>query len=132
MSGGAHRGPAALRRQRRTIRIMQGLLVVLAAGLLMFAGYTLGRASGYDAGRRASDLGGPRRPSVTQTVVLVALGVAALAGALLLQGPGDVRVPSPARLDELTGRAEAAAVDKAQRVARSEGPGTNQAAERPH
>jgi hypothetical protein len=116
MGGGAHRGPAPLRRQRRTIRIVQLLLILLAAGLLMSAGYSLGRASGYDAGRRAGGIGAPRRPEPIQTTVLVALGLGALAGAMLLQGPGGVRLPTPARLDELTGRAEAAAVSRAERI----------------
>ncbi len=42
----------------------------------------------------------------------------AIGGALLLQDPrGGVRLPTPARLDELAGRAEAAAVERAERHA---------------
>lgn len=117
IGGGAHRGPVGLRRQRRTIRFVQVLLVLTAAALLMFAGYALGRRSGYDAGARAGDIDAPRRPSAVQTVVLGALGLAALAGALLLQGDGTVRVPTPARLEELVGRAETQAIERAEKAA---------------
>jgi hypothetical protein len=97
---------------------MQGLLVVVAAGLLMLAGYSWGRASGFDAGKRADEVGGPREPGVGATVVLAALGLGALTGAFVLGGPEGVRIPSPARLEELAGRAEAVAVDKAGREAK--------------
>jgi hypothetical protein len=114
LSGGAHRGPVALGRQRRTIRLVQTILVLIAAGSLMYAGYAWGRVAGFDAGRRATQLEAPRRPSAAQTVVLVVVGIGALAAALLVQGDGSVRVPTPARLDELTGRAERAAVRRAE------------------
>lgn len=117
IGGGAHRGPVALRRQRRTIRLVQVLLVLIAGALLMFAGYALGRSDGFEAGRRAGALEAPRRPSVVQPIVLAILGVGALVGALAVQGDGGVRIPTPARLEELTGRAEAAAVERAQRGA---------------
>ena len=120
--GGAHRGPVAPGRQRRTIRIVQGLLVLIAAGLLMFAGYSMGRSSGYEDGQRAGQLDAPREPSSVQTIVLAALGLAALGGALYLQGDGTVRVPTPARLEELAGRAEAAAIDRAEEMARKPEP----------
>jgi hypothetical protein len=112
MTGGTHRGPAAHGRQRRTIRFMQVLLVVIAAALFTFAGFTWGRAAGYDDGRRAQEIGGPTRPSGIQVVVLGALGAGALICAFLLGGPSGVRIPTPARLDELAGRAEDAAVEK--------------------
>ncbi|MFN2488393.1 MAG: hypothetical protein ABR529_01360 [Actinomycetota bacterium] len=117
MGGGAHRGPVGLARQRRTMRIVQALLVLIAAGLLMFSGYSLGRVAGFEGGRRAEELETPRPPSAVQTVVLAALGLGALGAALLIQGRGGVRIPSPARLEELSGRAEAAAVERAERVA---------------
>ena len=117
MGGGAHRGPVGLRRQRRTIRFVQILLLLTAAGLLVFAGYALGRTAGYDAGVRAGDIDAPRPPSSAQTVVLGILGLAALTGAMALQGDGTVRVPTPARLDELVGRAESEAIDRAEKVA---------------
>ncbi|MDQ3916307.1 MAG: hypothetical protein M3323_13435 [Actinomycetota bacterium] len=120
MGGGTHRGPVALRRQRRTIRFVQILLVVTAAGLLLFAGYALGRTSGYDAGAEAGAIDAPRRPSNVQTVVLGVLGLAALGGALFLQGDGTVRVPTPARLEELVGRAESQAIERAERLAAEE------------
>jgi hypothetical protein len=119
IGGGAHRGPVAHSRQRRTIRFMQGLLVVVAAGLLMLAGYSWGRASGYDAGKRAEEVGGPREPGIGATVVLAVFGLGALTGAFILGGPEGVRIPRPARLEELAGRAETAAVDRAERAART-------------
>lgn len=108
-------------RQRRTIRFVQGLLVLAALSLIAFAGYSYGRVDGYDAGKRADDLGAPRPPSVVQTVVLLAIGGIALGGAALLQDGGSVRVPTPARLDELAGRAEATAIEKAEEIAGSDG-----------
>jgi len=118
MGGGTYRGPLGLRRQRRTIRFTQILLILIAAGLLMFAGYAWGESSGYDQGRRSQELGAPAEPSATQILVLGVLGVGALIGALLLQGgPETVRIPTPSRLDELAGRAEVAAVDRAEKIA---------------
>src|SRR5687768_7144995 len=115
MTGGTHRGPLGLRRQRRTIRFVQILLVVAAAALLLFAGYAWGRSSGYDAGTRAGEIDAPGRPSGVQTLVLSILGLTALAGAVLLQGDGTVRIPTPARLDELAGRAERLAIQRAEK-----------------
>ena len=106
-------------RQRKTIRFIQILLVLLAAGLLLFAGYSAGRRSGYDAGQRADDIGPPRRPPVAQTIVLAVLGIGALTGAFALSG-GGVRIPTPSRLDELAGRAESAAVERAEEMAAAE------------
>src|SRR5680860_676681 len=114
MTGGTYRGPLGLRRQRRTIRFTQVLLVLMAAGLLMWAGYSWGKSVGYDEGVGAEEIGAPAPPSATQTAVLATLGT----GALLLQGgPETVRIPTPARLDELAGRAESAAVDRAEKIA---------------
>ena len=96
---------------------MQGLLVLVAAGLLLFAGYSLGRVDGFDEGRRTGEIDAPRPPSVVQTVVLAGLGLTALVGAFLLQGADGVRLPTPARLEELTGRAEEAAAERAERLA---------------
>jgi hypothetical protein len=122
MGGGTHRGPLGLRRQRRTIRFVQIVLVLTAAGLLLFAGYAWGRTSGYDAGTRAGEIDAPRRPSGVQTLVLGILGLTALGGALILQGDGTVRIPTPARLDELAGRAELQAIERAEQVASSDAP----------
>ncbi len=104
-------------RQRRTLRLVQVLLVLLAAGLLMFAGYALGKAAGYEDGRSADDLGGPTKPGLAETIVPALLGLGALGAALALQGPGGPRMPTPARLDELAGRAEKAAVGRAETIA---------------
>lgn len=121
MAGGAHRGPVAPNRQRRTIRFVQLLLVLAAAGLLAFAGYSYGRADGYDAGKRAGAIDAPREPSQVQTVVLVVLAGLAFAAATLLQENSTVRVPTPSRLDELAGRAEKVAIERAEEVAKTQG-----------
>ncbi|MDQ4028581.1 MAG: hypothetical protein M3214_11135 [Actinomycetota bacterium] len=126
MGGGAHRGPAPRSRQRRTLRLMQAVLVLIAAGLLLFAGYSWGRASGFDAGRRA-DVDAPRRPGLLQPIVLAALGAGALAAALALGGSDGIRIPTPARLDELAGRAESTAVQRAERAARDAHPSSRDA-----
>lgn len=116
MGGGSARGPVAHARQRRAIRFMQGLLIAIAAGLLMFAGYSWGRSTGFDQGRAAGTIDAPTEPGVTQTVVLVVLGAGALAGAFLLQRDGVVVVPTPAKLDALAGRAEQAMVEKTEQI----------------
>jgi hypothetical protein len=95
---------------------MQCLLVLVAAGLLMYAGYSLGMARGFDEGRRAGDPGAPTRPDGTQTIALFVLGLGALGGAVALQGDGYVRAPTPARLEELSGRAQTAAIRRAEEV----------------
>ena len=119
MTGGAHRGPLALGRQRRTLRFVQILLVLIAAALLVFAGYALGKRAGYDDGTRAEDIDPPARPSISETLVPATLGLAAFGAALALQGQGGMRMPSPARLEELAGRAEQAAIDRAEEAADS-------------
>ena len=101
MVGGAHRGPVGVDRQRRTIRMVQIILVLLAAGLLMFAGYSLGRARGFDEGRSADELSAPEPPSSVQTIVLAVLGLGALGAAIALQAPGGVRLLTPAKLLEM-------------------------------
>ena len=101
MVGGAHRGPVGVDRQRRTIRMVQIILVLLAAGLLMFAGYSLGRARGFDEGRSADELSAPKKPSSVQTIVLAVLGLGALGAAIALQAPGGVRLLTPAKLLEM-------------------------------
>jgi hypothetical protein len=122
MGGGAHRGPVGITRQRRTLRFVQGLLVLIAAGLLLFAGYQWGRAGGFDDARSSGDSGGPTAPSALQVIALAVLGTGALVAALSLQGSGGIRVPTPARLDELAGRAESVAVERARRAAAGEDP----------
>lgn len=119
ITGGAHRGPLAPTRQRRTLRFMQVLLVLVAVALLVFAGYSLGRVNGFDAGRRSSEVGGPAKPSAAETIVLLVLGAAALGGAIALQSPEGVRMPTPARLEELAGRAEKVAIERAEEIAES-------------
>ena len=120
MVGGATRGPVAPTRQRRTIRFVQILLLLTAAGLLAFAGYSYGRADGYEAGKRAGDIDAPREPSTTQTVVLIVIGGIAFTGAVLLQERSAVRIPTPAKLDDLAGRAEQVAIEKAEEVAKAQ------------
>jgi hypothetical protein len=123
MTGGAHRGPVAHARQRRTIRLMQLLLVAASAGLFLFAGYSWGRAAGYDEARGADRLDAPRRPGAVQVIVLSGLGLVALGAAFWLGGPEGVRIPTPVRLEELVGRAEAAAVERAERIAAEQSKG---------
>jgi hypothetical protein len=120
MGGGSYRGPVGIVRQRRTIRFVQICLVVIAAALLMLAGYSLGRVKGFDEGRAVTRVGAPASPSAAKTVVIAVLGLGALGAAVLLQGQGGVRVPVPARLEELTGRAESTAIERAETV--PEGP----------
>lgn len=122
MTGGTGRGPSALGRQRRTIRIVQVLIAVLAVGLFTLAGYTAGRASGFDDGRRADSIDAPARPSAVQTVSLLILGGVLLGAAFALQARGGVRMPTPARLEEFAGRAEATAIDRAESAAAEPGP----------
>jgi hypothetical protein len=112
MAGGAHRGPPAHSRQRRTLRFMQILLAVIAAALFAFAGYSWGRATGWEQGRASREIDAPARPGPAQVIVLAVLGAGALAGAWLIGGPGPVRMPTPARLEELTGRARQAAAER--------------------
>ena len=116
MTGGTGRGPSALGRQRRTIRIVQVLMILLAVGLFVFAGYSAGRATGYDEGRRAAEIDAPAEPSAGQAVVLVLLGSGLLGAAFMLQARGGLRMPTPASLDDLAGRAEAAAIDRAEQA----------------
>jgi hypothetical protein len=94
-TGGAHRGPVAPGRQRRTIRFVQILLVVIALSLVGFGLYSFA----------------DRTPS--QAIVLVIIGAVAAGAAYLLSDGPSVRVPTPARLDELAGRAERVAIEKA-------------------
>lgn len=118
--GGAHRGPVAPTRQRRTIRIVQILLVLTACGCLLLSGYNLGRVSGFEDGRRADAFDAPKEPSSLQTVVLIVLGAVAAGAAVLLQGDGTVRVPTPASLDELATRAEQVALERAEAAAKEQ------------
>jgi hypothetical protein len=121
MGGGAHRGPVGIQRQRRTLRFVQGLLVVIAAGLLVVAGYQWGRADGFESAQGGNG-DGPRPPSAMQVVALALLGTAALSGALALQGHGGIRIPTPARLEELAGRAEKVALERAEHAATANKP----------
>ncbi len=121
LGGGSARGPVGPSRQRRAIRFVQILLIAIAAALLSFAGFAFGELRGYETGRRAGEVGAPRSPSIVQTVVLGVLGFGVLGAAVALQGRGGVRIPTPARLDELAGRAEQAAVVRAEELAGDKG-----------
>ncbi len=87
---------------------MQILLVLIAAGLLIFAGYSLGVIAGMESAQRAGELGAPAKPSALQPVALAVLGLGAFSGALLLQAAGGIRLPTPARLDAVAGPPEPA------------------------
>jgi hypothetical protein len=121
MGGDALRGPVGAMRQRRTLRLMQVILVLIAGGIMMFAGYSYGRVDGYEAARRSDSFDTPRPPSNGRTIALVILGGIPIAVALLLER-GGLGVPTPARLDELTGRAERAALERAEQAATDSGP----------
>ena len=108
MGGGALRGPVAPTRQRKTIRFVQILLVMTAVGTFVFAGIAFARDGAEQSGGVE-----PRDPSVLQPLVLVVMGLAALATARGLSDGPSVRVPTPARLDELAGRAERVAIERA-------------------
>ena len=110
MVGGAYRGPVGLGRQRRTIRLVQIILVLVAAGLLMFAGYSMGQRNGYDRGTRSGEAGAPEKPAASQTIVLTILGIAALGAALAIQSEGGVRLLTPARLRDMELRGEGAPI----------------------
>jgi hypothetical protein len=127
MAGGAHRGPVAHGRQRRTIRLMQAVLIVVAAALLLFAGYSWGRATGFDDARASNQISPPRAPGAAQVIVPAGLALVAMGAAIWLGGSGGVRLPTPARLEELAGRAEDAAVRHAEDAAE---PRPNHATER--
>jgi hypothetical protein len=94
-TGGAHRGPVAPQRQRRTIRFVQILLVVIALGLITFSVFSFAERT------------------ATQAIVVLVIGALAGGAAYLLSDGPSVRVPTPARLDELAGRAERVALEKA-------------------
>jgi hypothetical protein len=81
---------------------------------MMFAGYSLGRYKGFTEARGEVAIEAPRRPSLVQPAVLVILGGITIFVALVLER-GGLQPPTPARLDELVGRAEAAAIDRASR-----------------
>ena len=93
------------------------LLLVAAAGLLVFAGYSWGLVAGYEDGRNAGAIDAPREPSPWQPLVLVVLGGIAIRGAFALQDSSGVRLPTPAALDDLAGRAEHAAIQRAEEAA---------------
>lgn len=112
MAGGAHRGPLGLRRQRRTIRFVQLLLVATGIGLAAFALATV-----TEIGREPQPGTLAVATRVAQPIVLSALALGAWGGAWLLADGRGVRIPTPARLEELAGRAEAAAIVRAQEAA---------------
>ena len=121
MLGGSTRGPVEAGRQRRTIRLVQVLLVLISGALMMLAGYSFGRYQGYEAAQEAS-FDRPRPPSALQPLVLVLLGGVTIAAAASLQERGAMRLPTPARLDELAGRAEDAAIARAESFAAERDP----------
>ena len=112
MGGGALRGPVAPTRQRRTIRFVQLLLILTAVAVFLFAGFVFARREGGSASP-GPDLRAPRHPSVVQPVALIVIGLVALGTARALSDGPSVRVPTPARLDELAGRAELVAIERA-------------------
>ena len=74
---------------------MQVLLVLLAVGLISFGAFSF------------------RERTPAQAIVVFVIGGFAGGAAYLLSDGPSVRVPTPARLDELAGRAERVALEKA-------------------
>ena len=107
LGGGALRGPLGLRRQRRTIRFVQILLVLIGAGFTAFA--VIASAG---VGRQPDPSTLARPATVGQPIVLGVMALAAWGAAWLLGDGRGVRIPTPARLDELAGRAERAALER--------------------
>lgn len=108
-------------RQKRTIRFMQLLFVVIAVGLVAYALVALGSSE-------ENVLGGSHDPGILQPLVLFFLAAGAVGAAAALGGRDGVRIPTPARLEELVGRAEEAAVERAEQIAaepRDEDPATS-------
>jgi hypothetical protein len=87
---------------------------------MLFAGYSFGRYTGFNDARAQDSIEAPRKPSLVQPVALVILGGVAILTALVLER-GGLQPPTPARLDELVGRAEDAAVDRAARPSDPDG-----------
>lgn len=107
MAGGAYRGPVGLRRQKRTIRFVQVLLALGAIGVTIVAIAAWPDGGAPQPGTLA------RAAGIAQPLVLLVVTGALAAGAWLLADGRDVRIPTPARLEELAGRAERVAIDKA-------------------
>ncbi len=107
MAGGAHRGPIGLRRQKRTIRFVQILLALSAIAVAWFAFAT------WPDGTVPQPRTLAHGATVAQPFVLIVIAGALGGGAWLLADGRDVRIPTPARLEELAGRAEQVAIDKA-------------------
>lgn len=112
MTGGTQRGPVAPARQVRTLRVMQLVLVLVGAGLLWLAGAELARGPGGGDVLAAHEARSPGK-----AIALVLLAATAFGGAAALQGRDGVRLPTPARLEELAGRAEDVARRKAEEAA---------------
>lgn len=93
---------------------MQGILVGAASALLVYAGFAAARVSGSE---QNVAIDAQPAPSIMQPVALGVAAVIALVVAALLGGRRGVRLPTPARLDELAGRAERVAVERAEAVA---------------
>lgn len=91
---------------------MQLLLIALGVGLATFA---IVAAAG--TGDRPDPRTFARAGSVAQPVVLGVLALVAWAAAWLLADGRGVRIPTPARLDELAGRAEQVAIARAEEAA---------------
>src|SRR5688572_6305344 len=112
MLGGAHRGPVAPGRQRRTIRFVQVLLAAMGLGLIALTVASALEIVGHDPSGFGS-FDRPRPPSWGQPVVLAILACVSLAAAAALGVGRTVNLPTPARLEEFVGRAESVAIDRA-------------------
>ena len=94
---------------------MQGLFVLIAIGLVVLAVSSVG-----DLGDTGSAFDAPRERSILQPIVLGVMAVLSVAAAFALQDGKTVRIPTPARLEELVGRAEATALERAEAIAKEQ------------
>ncbi len=80
---------------------MQALFVLIAIGTIALASVDPNGVGAHD-------------PGLSRPISLVILAVVSLFAARSLGGRSGVKIPTPARLDELVGRAEQAAVQRAE------------------
>jgi hypothetical protein len=94
--------------------MMQVLFYAFALGLFAFAAYSIAEVSGFE---RAAGFDAPAAPTWGRAIALGILGAVSLGAALVLRDGHSVRIPTPARIDELADRAEATALERARAIA---------------
>jgi hypothetical protein len=93
---------------------MQIIFVSFACAAIVWAIFSFADVVGHESATRFD---APAPPSWGQPIALVLLGAVSLGAAFILQDGRSVRIPTPAKLDELAGRAEATAVERARQIA---------------